>query len=265
MVWAARDDGALLAFVWEEEQSVWGWTICPLAGDGKVRSLCSVKEGGENRVYAIMERTIAGEVRLTRERMASARTVKPATDTSDRPDFHWECHLDCAVTRLYDEPTAEIDGLWHLEGETVAVFADGLAFDTDTGLVVTNGRITLPEGYECTLVHVGLPFDAIAETLPIDFKTPVGSSQGRKQQSGPAVVQLVNSRAPRVGVTEAKVRPVKSPNTHADLTSAESLLSGKYPIQTDPVVRLDTTVVVKQRIAPLTVTAIFIDVEATGD
>lgn len=252
VIWAARSDGALLAFTWEEENEVWGWTICPLAGDGKVKSLCSIKEAGESRVYAIIERTINGVTKTYRERMTSAKWR----------GLHYENHLDCSVSRYFDEPSNIISGLWHLEGATVAAFCDGVEFDN---LVVSNGSVTLPEGATCLIAHVGLPFDAIAETLPLNFQTPLGSSHGRKQQPGVATVKLVRSRGVRVGVKEGKERPIKTVANYAVLTDEKSLLNGEYPINTDPVVAFETTAIIKQRIAPMTVTAVFLDVQATGD
>ena len=252
VIWAARSDGALLAFTWEEENEVWGWTICPLAGDGKVKSLCAIQEAGESRVYAIIERTINGVTKTYRERMASAKWR----------GLHYENHLDCSVSRFFDEPSGVISGLWHLEGATVAAFADGVEFDD---LVVSNGCVTLPEGATCSIAHVGLPFDAIAETLPLNFQTPLGSSHGRKQQPGVATVKLVRSRGVRVGVRDDKLRPIKTVANYAVLTDEKSLLNGEYPINTDPVVQFETTAIIKQRISPMTVTAVFLDVQATGD
>lgn len=252
VIWAARSDGALLAFTWEEENEVWGWTICPLAGNGKVKSLCSIKEGGESRVYAIIERTINGVTKTYRERMASAKWR----------GLHYENHLDCSVSRFFDEPSNVINGLWHLEGATVAAFADGVEFDD---LVVSNGCVTLPEGATCSIAHVGLPFDAIAETLPLNFQTPLGSSHGRKQQTGIATIKLVRSRGVRVGVKEDKLRPIKTVANYAVLTDEKSLLNGEYSIATDPLVSFEATAIIKQRIAPMTVTAVFLDVQATGD
>lgn len=257
MFWAARSDGALLAFVWVEEHDVWGWTICPVAGDGKVKSLCSVREFGEDRVYAVIESTIAGTTRLWRGRMASARWL----------GLHNENHLDCSATRVYDEPTNVIDGLWHLEGETVAVFADGIVFDVDQGLVVTNGRVTLPEEATCRTAHVGMAFDVHVETLPLNFPTQAGVSTGRKQQTGKAKIRLSRSRAPQVGVTEDKLRPVRpmrATGAAVDQTAEASLLSGIFDVTTSPVNRLETTAVIKHRIAPLTVTGVYLEAEASG-
>lgn len=252
IIWAARSDGALLAFTWEEENEVWGWTICPLAGDGKVKSLCSIKELGENRVYAIIERTINGVTKTYRERMTSAKWR----------GLHLENHLDCSVTRYFEEPSNIISGLWHLEGATVAAFCDGVEYDD---LVVSNGCVALPEGATCQTAHVGLPFDAIAETLPLNFQTPLGSSHGRNQQTGKATVKLVRSRGVRIGVKESALRPIKTNANYAVLTDEASLLNGEYSITTDKLARFSATAIIKQRISPMTVTAVFLDVEASGE
>lgn len=65
----------------------------------------------------------------------------------------------------------EVTGLWHIEGETVSVFADGLVVasannEAYTTLTVTNGSITLDQPY--AVIHVGLPITADIETLDID-------------------------------------------------------------------------------------------------
>lgn len=64
-----------------------------------------------------------------------------------------------------------ITGLWHLEGKTVSVFADGFVLGSPnnsayTVYTVTNGQITLDRPY--AVIHVGLPITADLETLDID-------------------------------------------------------------------------------------------------
>lgn len=248
-IWAARSDGALLAFVWMQEQEVWGWTICPLAGNGKVKSLCSINEGGESRVYAIIERTIKGVTKTFRERMASARWI----------GLHYACHLDCALSRSFDAPTSEVTGLWHLEGETVAAITDGVGVED---LLVTNGTVELP--FEASIVTVGLPYDAYVTTLPLSFQTPLGVNQGRKHQTGVATVRLVRSRGVSAGVKDEKLRPIKTRNDEPHNSEA-SLVNGNFSIATDPVVNLEATVTIHQRILPMTVTAVYLDAETSGD
>lgn len=61
--------------------------------------------------------------------------------------------------------------LWHLEGKSVSVFADGFVLANPNNpaydvITVTDGAITLP--INCALIHVGLPFTSDLETLKIE-------------------------------------------------------------------------------------------------
>jgi hypothetical protein len=69
------------------------------------------------------------------------------------PVLEGEWTLDATITT--------VTGLWHLEGETVKVLADGSVLPDK---VVTNGEIAL--GTEATSVIVGLGYRCIAQTLP---------------------------------------------------------------------------------------------------
>ncbi|MCA9340367.1 MAG: hypothetical protein KDA17_05625, partial [Candidatus Saccharibacteria bacterium] len=52
-------------------------------------------------------------------------------------------------------------GLWHLEGEDVTILADG---EVVTGKTVSSGALTLDTA--ASVVHVGLAYTSIAQTLP---------------------------------------------------------------------------------------------------
>lgn len=65
----------------------------------------------------------------------------------------------------------EIQGLWHLEGEDVSIFADGNVAanpnnDAYVVVTITNGMINLSE--PAVVVHVGIPITSDIETLNID-------------------------------------------------------------------------------------------------
>lgn len=258
VVWAARSDGALLAFTWEREQQVWGWTICPLPSGGKVKSLCCIQEmsGGvpESRVYAIIEFNIAGEPREVRCRMASARWN----------GVKYQCNLDCSTTVEFEEPSSTVTGLWHLEGATVSAWVDGVLVDD---LVVEDGTVTLPEGYAGTVISVGFPYDAVAETLPV-FIPARQTNAGRKHAITEVHISIERSRSPTIGirrdgedeVPEARMKPLKA-RWGGDPSVDSSLLSGLYQVTTDATVTEGAKVVVKGRVAPLTVTGIYLDVD----
>jgi hypothetical protein len=112
VVWAVRSDGKMPAFTWQQEQQVWGWTLCET--DGAILDVATIKEGGESRTYLLVRRTIAGVERVFVERIASAK---------------WEdqleaCYLDCALTFFPAAPQQQFV-VAHLKGMTVDALADG--------------------------------------------------------------------------------------------------------------------------------------------
>ena len=87
-----------------------------------------------------------------------------------------------------------LTGLYHLEGETVSILADGLVLPSQ---VVNNGEIVLDEAY--AVVHVGLPYTSDIETLNIELQTNEGTIQGRKIKAVSAILRFLNSRGGWIG------------------------------------------------------------------
>lgn len=170
IIWAVRSDGKLLAFTWEQEQGVWGWTLCET--DGLFQSVCVITENGEDRLYAIIEREINGVTKRFVERMASQ-----LWETPDDAVF-----VDCAVSGEFVTAKNTFTGLAHLEGrDDIAVNADGTYY---TGLTVTNGALSLPNGHEANKVSIGIGYQVDVHTLPVRAELPGrGSNIGRDNQS----------------------------------------------------------------------------------
>jgi hypothetical protein len=64
-----------------------------------------------------------------------------------------------------------VGGLWHLNGQNVAVVADGFVVanpldNSSLQLTVVNGAVTLPQAYG--VIHVGLPYYSDIKTLDLD-------------------------------------------------------------------------------------------------
>jgi hypothetical protein len=176
-IWAALDDGSLLCFTWEEEQEVWGWTKMELGG--YVERVAVIHEGGYDRLYALIRRTIGGVVRRFHERLALPHVDEIAV----------ACHLDCAVTQISETPSAIIDQLWHLEGETVSATYDGYAVD---GLVVENGRVTLP--HEANIRTAGIPYEGTIKLLPLALNAGGGTLHTERQAIGDVVIRTTETR-----------------------------------------------------------------------
>jgi len=192
-IFAVRNDGVLLCFTWESEQQVWGWT--QLETQGKVLEVSTITEGGFDRLYAVIERTINGVVRRFHERLAL-----PHVD-----DIALAVHLDCAVTQVYAPARNVIDGLWHLEGATVSAHYDGYV---EHGLVVANGSITLPNDYLATVTTVGLRFYGEIETLPMVLDGRGGTEHTNMQNIARVIVRAVDTRGIVVGITGAELEAI---------------------------------------------------------
>lgn len=189
-IFAVREDGVMLCFTWEAEQQVWGWTM--LETQGKFLEVAAITEGGFDRLYALVEREIEGNRRKFHECLAL-----PHGD-----DIATAVHLDCAVTQIYDPPRNVVDGLRHLNGAVVSAYYDGyVAHDLD----VVDNKITLPDGYEATMVTVGLRYAGEIETLPLVLQTRDGSAHVNTQNVGKLVVRAVDTRGIEAGITGASL------------------------------------------------------------
>jgi hypothetical protein len=244
IIWAVRDDGMLLAFTWQQEQQVWGWTLCDVGGF--VESVCTISEGGEDRLYMAVQRNGVRYI----ERMASA-LWETVDDT---------CFMDAAVTYLFDEPSDTLKNLWHLEDQHVVAVADGAVV---TDLVVIQGRVTLPD--PASRVTIGLPFTSTVETLPLAMQTARGWTLAKPQQGVSVALRVVNSRGFKVGPAIDKLREPRSRNQEP-FGSAPNLITGIVESTLDPLIRSGregdagvTVVIQSSDPLPLTLTEVIYD------
>lgn len=89
---------------------------------------------------------------------------------------------------------AEVTGLDHLEGRTVAILANGNVYGRK---VVTDGAV--PISPRASRIHVGLPYTATLETLSLEAAQNNGTLQGRKIKIPEVVIRFLNSRGGKVG------------------------------------------------------------------
>lgn len=101
-----------------------------------------------------------------------------------------------------DEPVTTVSGLWHLEGETVKVLADGNVLDDK---VVSNGAITLDTA--ATRIIVGLGYTCLAKTLPPTTTDDVIES--KKKRIVGIKARVYQTRGLRVGAKVGKMYEFK--------------------------------------------------------
>jgi hypothetical protein len=160
IVWAVREDGALLGLTFQNEHQVAAWHRHET--QGAFRTVCSVPHGYEHSLFAVVER--GGTIFF--ERMAER--FRPA-------DPNRAVFLDCATT-YEGNAKQEITGLGHLEGKEVGIYADGAVHPPR---IVQEGAVRLAS--PASLVTVGLRYSADLETMPVEVVGRDGTSVALKK------------------------------------------------------------------------------------
>ena len=246
MLWCVRSDGVLLGLTYVPEQQVYGWH--QHVTDGVFESVCTVAEGNEDVLYAVVRRAINGRDVRYIERLTSRIFV-------DQEDAFF---VDSGLT-YNGSPTTSLTGLWHLEGETVSILADGAVHPAKT---VTGGSITLD--YEASVVHVGLAYTSDLMTLPLGFENAPAGGHGVTKNVNAVSMRVTQSSLVKAGPTfddlvEYPAREVSDP-----YGSPPALRTGELRFDIPPDWNSDGGVCVRQdEPLPLTVLSMALDV-ATG-
>ncbi len=114
----------------------------------------------------------------------------------------------------------EFGGIDHLEGQTVAILADGNVFPQD---VVDGGYVTLTSA--ASRVHIGLPYTSDLETLNVEVGLKDGTAQGRKSKISQVTFRLINSRGGYIGPDVDNLKEAFNP-TRLRLGDTPALYTG---------------------------------------
>lgn len=145
VIWAVMSDGTLATLTYLREHRVWGWARHETAGQVESVACIPDEDGRKDVVYFVVKRTIDG---------VDHRYIEVLEEYIDDPmeDAYF---LDCGLSRT-GAPTDTVGGLWHLEGESVAIYADGNVLANET---VMNGTITLDSDYSTISVGLGVDYE----------------------------------------------------------------------------------------------------------
>lgn len=248
IIWAVLDDGTLLSLTYLREHDVWGWTTHET--NGEIDSVISLPEGDEDAVYITGRRTIGGHEYYFHERMASRRVT-------GKDDWFF---ADCAL-RYTGDAVDTITGLYHLEGEEVAILADGYVVE---GVSVLNGQVLLGRAY--SNVVVGLAYSAEIETLDLDLGNvpELGTIMGRDVALSGLTVHVEHTRGIWTGHAREYMNEWKQRATE-NYGAAIEPYTGKFPMDTDPDYKKSGNIVIQQRgPLPMTILAVAPDVKTGG-
>ena len=216
IIWCVSSAGNLIAFTYVPEQSVGAFSS--LTTDGVFESCTVVPEGEEDVLYVVVRRTINGNTRRFIERMHERKYTT----------LEESVHLDCCGTYRGDAKD-EISGLTWLEGATVSILADG---SVEPNQVVKDGKIKLQE--PASLVHIGLPYTADLQTLPIALALQDGSfGSGHMKNVQKVSVRLVNTSGLQTGPTFDKLTDYPARGTELAGTPPTPI-TGEVTTQVNP-------------------------------
>lgn len=139
-------------------------------------------------------------------------------------------------------PTTTVSGLGHLEGQTVAILADGSVVPQQT---VTNGSITLPE--PASQITVGLPFQAQLQTLYLEPPGQPVTTQGRRKNIWAVTARVQETRGISAGINQidAATTPASINVEWSNMTEEKERTAQNYPGRAIPLFTGDVRIVVK--------------------
>ena len=122
---------------------------------------------------------------------------------------------------VWAEAVDQVGGLDHLEGETVAICADG---DTVDPQVVTGGVVSIDP--HAAIIHVGLPYTSDLETLDLD--TPSGSIANKRKLVTEVTVKVERSRHILIGPDEDHLKEWVQRDIDGDQQGPIPLYTGQF-------------------------------------
>lgn len=187
VVWCVRADGLLLGFTYNKEQDVLGWHKHQIGGSGIVECVDSIPcpDKDQDDLWMIVKRTINGTTKRYIEYLEK--------DYSQEDVVADAFFVDSGLTYSGSAVTT-ISGLDHLEGETVAVLANGAAHPD---CEVVSGAITLARS--ATKVQVGLSCPATIVTQRINAGGADGTSQGKTKRITKVVIRFLRTLGAKAG------------------------------------------------------------------
>jgi hypothetical protein len=175
-----------------------GWNT-----DGDIKSVCVV----DDQLFMTVERTVNSVAKLFIERW----------------DFTYL--MDCSIKSV--QVAGVIDGLDHLDGESVKVLTREGQADANEGYVlssytVASGEITLDssEVYSFTTYEVGLPFVPTIKPMPLNTNIGSGQNQMRLKKIVRMNVRVYESSGINIDGIAVPVRAFGEAGTESPLTGA---------------------------------------------
>lgn len=204
VLWVVLADGSLVAMTYNDEQKVTAWHRHDMGGFVESVSCIPSPNGIRDDLWLVVRRTIGGQTKRYVEYLRAAWDA--IVD-----DFSQAFYVDCGLS-YSGAPVSTVSGLNHLNGQTVAIVADGAAHPEQ---VVSNGSVSLE--WPSSVIHVGLPFTSQLITLPLEAGGTTGTSQGKIKRITKLTLRFVNTLGGKAGLEGGLDLDVLESRDYSDL------------------------------------------------
>jgi hypothetical protein len=248
IVWALRSDGTLLGLSYRREEQIVAWhkhVVGGVFGTGQavVESITTLPtETGEDELYMIVKRTINSVTKRYIEKMNLFDFGSVTTGA-----FFVDCGLAYNGTA-----TTTLSGLYHLEGETLTVIANGAAHPDVT---VSNGSVTL--NYSATTAALGFGYTSNMQTMRIESGSRDGTSQGKPKRVHALTARFFETVGAEIGNSSNETDRIPFRSSSDDMDEGIPLFSGDKNIEFPGGFDDDRLYVRQEQALPLTVLALF--------
>lgn len=203
VLWAVRADGVLVGFTYEAEQKVIGAHRHILggafgSGDAVVEDIAVIPSpnADHDQLWLLVKRTINGSTKRYVEFMEDPYNpgiTALSTEAEKVAAIAEGWFVDCGLS-YSGAATTTLTGLGHLEGQTVAVLADGAVHPN---VVVSSGAVTLQRSV--TAAVVGLPYSTYGETQRFIGGSRIGTDQGKLQRISKVIMRFHDTLGCKIG------------------------------------------------------------------
>jgi len=222
IIWARRTDGTLLGLTYRREEEIVAWHKHVIGGSfnggqAVVESIITLPtDSGEDELYMIVKRTING---TTKRYVEVMKTFDFGGDTTAA--FFVDSGLVYAGSA-----TTTLSGLYHLEGGTMSVLANGA---THADKVVSGGGIGLD--FSATSGAVGFGYTSEMQTLRLESGSSDGTSQGKPKRIHDITVRFHETVGAEVGTDSANADRIFFRDSSMNMDEAVPLFTGDKEIE----------------------------------
>ena len=201
------------------------------------------QDGSEYQVWLVVQRTIDGSTK---------RYIEYFTSFDFGTDLTDAVFADSSLAYSGRSATS-ISGLTHLEGETVAVVANGAA---QANKIVSSAAIT--SDHAMTKGVVGLPYTSTLRTMRIEGGAASGTGQGKIKRLHEVTVRLLRTLGAKVGTSSASVDIIPFRSSADEMDQPPDMFSGDKKIEFDGDYDTDGFItVVQDQALPMTILALY--------